>query len=54
MDLGHRKDTASPDITELTEAVIDHGVMNTNARKRHFKKCLVQQKQLCVYLVFGC
>ena len=26
--------------------------MNINARKRIFKKCHIQQKQLCVYLVY--
>ena len=28
--------------------------MNTNAQKRFYEKCHKQQKQLCVYLVFGC
>ena len=27
---------------------------NTNARKGIFKKCHIQQKQLCIYLIFGC
>ena len=27
--------------------------MNTKARKRIFKKCHIQQKQLCICLVFG-